>query len=35
VVWDVEQPGHLAYPMGANPGCTVVVAGKTAKGAFD
>jgi imidazolonepropionase len=35
VVWDVEQPGHLAYPIGANPGCTVVVAGKTAKGAFD
>jgi imidazolonepropionase len=35
VVWDVEQPGHLAYPIGANPGCTVVVAGKTVQGAFD
>ena len=35
VVWDVEQPGHLAYPMGANPGCSVVVAGKTVQGASD
>jgi imidazolonepropionase len=35
VVWDVEQPGHLAYPIGANPGCSVVVAGKTVQGAFD
>ncbi len=35
VVWDVEQPGHLAYPIGANPGCRVVAGGRTLKGADD
>ncbi len=35
VLWDVEQPGQLAYPIGANPGCRVVVAGETVKGASD
>jgi imidazolonepropionase len=35
VLWDVEQPGQLAYPIGANPGCSVVVAGETVKGATD
>jgi len=27
VVWDVEHPAQLAYPIGANPGATVVFGG--------
>ncbi|HMD02966.1 MAG TPA: imidazolonepropionase [Candidatus Baltobacteraceae bacterium] len=29
VVWDVERPVQLAYAMGTNPGCSVVVGGRT------
>jgi imidazolonepropionase len=33
-LWDVERPGDLAYPLGANPCAAVIKSGRVVRGSL-